>query len=149
MQRFGRDKRLQRSFSLVAGLPMLALPSHAGSHLLHSHSQRPTYKTLNLRARKKNRNLKILENIHRCKVIEISWNWQSFDSRVELRFKIRAGPKVRFNCIYLNGGQGQGRVCIIGTWTAGYYLDFWRTADYYPDFWRTAQHWYNLVLRLI
>jgi hypothetical protein len=35
---------------------------------------------------------------------------------------------------YLNRGQGQGRVCIIGTWTAGYN----------PDFWRTAQHWYIL-----
>jgi hypothetical protein len=75
-----------------------------------------------------------LKNTCWCKVIEILWNWWSSGSGVEPGFKIRAGPRVRFKSKCLSRGQGQGRVCIIGKWTAGYY----------PDFLRTAQHWYIL-----
>jgi hypothetical protein len=67
---------------------------------------KPTYKILNLKARKKNRNLKLLENTCWCKVIKFLWNYWSSSSRVKPRSKIRVGLKVRFKFRCLNRGQG-------------------------------------------
>ncbi len=108
--------------------PQLALEKRRCSALAVTQKKKPNrlgsdgmrcaikvYKSLNLRARKKNQNPKILKNIHQCKVIEIFWNQRSSSSGVEPGSEIRTGPRVRFKYRYLKRYQGQGRVCIIKT----------------------------------
>jgi hypothetical protein len=120
------EKRLSSTFVITPKKKANRLGSDRMRHATK------VYKTLNLRARKKNQNPKKLKNIHHCKVIEILWNQTSSSSRVEPGSEIRAGRRVRFKYGYLKRDQGQSKVCIIKT----------ETTDSYPDFWGTAQHWF-------